>query len=181
MDGGMTRDDIQRMAIEAGFSVYDMHDVDGQDLGISVEADDLGVLERFISLVDKETTSLCWAGALQADQQPYAWVVPPSNHIFRGEYAEHDAKREASCCGDTARAVPLYTLLRAPPAIWQRIPLANFVTRPPYVISAEAVDAARYRWLSMKHRKTLFGGAFTESEIDAAIDAEMLEAAKEAA
>jgi hypothetical protein len=63
MDGGMTRDDIQRMAIEAGFSVYDMHDVDGQDL-ISVEADDLGVLERFISLVAKETTSLCGTGAI---------------------------------------------------------------------------------------------------------------------
>ncbi len=43
----MTKDDINRMAREAGFVLYDMHNVDGQDLGESVEANDFKALERF--------------------------------------------------------------------------------------------------------------------------------------
>jgi hypothetical protein len=45
----MTRDYIIHMAQEAGFVLYDMHDVDGQDLGESVEADDFKALERFFN------------------------------------------------------------------------------------------------------------------------------------
>ena len=47
----MTRNDIISMAREAGFFLYDLHDIDGQDLGESVEADDFGVLERFARLL----------------------------------------------------------------------------------------------------------------------------------
>lgn len=43
----MSKEFIIRMAQEAGFVLYDMHDVDGQDLGESVEANDFKVLERF--------------------------------------------------------------------------------------------------------------------------------------
>lgn len=45
----MIRDDIIHMAREAGFVLYDMHDVNGQDLGESVEADDFKALERFFN------------------------------------------------------------------------------------------------------------------------------------
>ncbi|CAB4166126.1 hypothetical protein UFOVP835_17 [uncultured Caudovirales phage] len=45
----MTRDYIIHMAQEAGFVLYDMHDVNGQDLGESVEADDFKALERFFN------------------------------------------------------------------------------------------------------------------------------------
>jgi hypothetical protein len=41
--------DILELAREAGFVLYDMHDVDGQDLGESVEADDFKALERFFN------------------------------------------------------------------------------------------------------------------------------------
>lgn len=53
------RDDILRMAREAGFVLYDMHDVDGQDLGESVEADDHGALERFAALVAAAEREAC--------------------------------------------------------------------------------------------------------------------------
>lgn len=43
----MSKEFIIRMAREAGFVLYDMHDVDGQDLGESVEANDFKALERF--------------------------------------------------------------------------------------------------------------------------------------
>lgn len=45
----MIRDDTIRMAQEAGFDAHDMHDVDVQDLGESVEADDFKALERFFN------------------------------------------------------------------------------------------------------------------------------------
>ena len=47
----MTRDDIIQWAKEAGFSLYDLHDVDGQDLGESVEADDFDALVRLAEAV----------------------------------------------------------------------------------------------------------------------------------
>ena len=47
----MTRDDIIQWAKEAGFSLYGLHDVDGQDLGESVEADDFDALVRFAEAV----------------------------------------------------------------------------------------------------------------------------------
>ena len=47
----MTRDDIIQWAKEAGFSLYAMHDVDGEDLGESVEADDFDALVRLTGAV----------------------------------------------------------------------------------------------------------------------------------
>lgn len=46
--------------------------------------------------------------------EPYGWNVPPMTQIYRGEFAEADAKAEARRCGGTAKAIPLYAV---PPAI----------------------------------------------------------------
>ena len=55
----MSRNDIIRMARKAGFVLYDLHDIDGQDLGESVEADDFGALERFAALVSDAKGEAC--------------------------------------------------------------------------------------------------------------------------
>jgi hypothetical protein len=45
---------IRELAEQAGFYFYDMHDIDGQDLGESIEADKWSVAEKFAELIVKE-------------------------------------------------------------------------------------------------------------------------------
>lgn len=49
------RDTAIDLAKQAGFFLYDLHDVDGHDLGESVEADSFDAIERFAKLVEKRT------------------------------------------------------------------------------------------------------------------------------
>jgi hypothetical protein len=44
-------DQIKQLAESAGFYFYDLHDVDGQDLGETVEADDWAAVARLVNLV----------------------------------------------------------------------------------------------------------------------------------
>lgn len=39
---------------------------------------------------------------------PYAWAIDACSKMWRGEFAEMDAKAEAARCGGTCRAFPLY-------------------------------------------------------------------------
>ena len=55
----MTYDQIMTMAKAYGFSLYAMHDVDGQDLGESVEADSFGVLYNFAAAVAASEREAC--------------------------------------------------------------------------------------------------------------------------
>ena len=59
----MTNEEITQMACEAGFVLYDMHDVDGEDLGESIESDDYGALFRFAALVAAKEREACAAVA----------------------------------------------------------------------------------------------------------------------
>ena len=45
---------IRELAEQAGFYFYDMHNVDGQDLGETVEADSWHVPEAFAKLIVQE-------------------------------------------------------------------------------------------------------------------------------
>jgi hypothetical protein len=45
---------IKKLAETAGFYFYDMRDVDGQDLGESIEADKWSVAEEFVDLIVRE-------------------------------------------------------------------------------------------------------------------------------
>lgn len=45
---------IRELAERAGFYFYDMHDVDGQDLGETIEADSWVAAEKFTELIIKE-------------------------------------------------------------------------------------------------------------------------------
>ena len=45
---------IKKLAETAGFYFYDMHDVDGQDLGESIEADEWSAAEKFAELIVRE-------------------------------------------------------------------------------------------------------------------------------
>lgn len=47
-------DKIKELAKRAGFYFYDMHDVDGQDLGETIEADSWSVAEKFAELIVRE-------------------------------------------------------------------------------------------------------------------------------
>ncbi len=55
----MIEEEIIKMAKQAGFYMYDMHDVDGEDLGESVEADSYEVLTRFARLVAAREREAC--------------------------------------------------------------------------------------------------------------------------
>ena len=45
---------IKKLAEHSGFHFYDMHDVDGQDLGETVEADSWTAAEKFAELIIKD-------------------------------------------------------------------------------------------------------------------------------
>lgn len=45
---------IRKLAEQAGFHFYDMHDVDGQDLGETVEADSWAVVTTFAKIILEE-------------------------------------------------------------------------------------------------------------------------------
>ena len=45
---------IKQLAEQAGFYFYDLHNVDGQDLGETVEADSWSAVEKFAELIVKE-------------------------------------------------------------------------------------------------------------------------------
>ena len=47
--------------------------------------------------------------AAQPEQEPVAWAVQACSKMWRGEYAEIDAKAEAKRIGGTCVAYPLYT------------------------------------------------------------------------
>ena len=49
--------------------------------------------------------------------QPYAWTVSASGRMWFGKFAEHDARIEATHCGGTVAAFPLYTV-PAEPVAW---------------------------------------------------------------
>lgn len=40
---------IKKLAEKSGFYFYDLHDIDGQDLGETIEADDWKAAEKFIN------------------------------------------------------------------------------------------------------------------------------------
>ena len=56
------------------------------------------------------------AGAV-AEQEPVAWAVQACSKMWRGEFAEIDAKAEAKRIGGTCVAYPLYTT--PPQRSWQ--------------------------------------------------------------
>lgn len=45
---------IKELAEQAGFHFYDMHDVDGQDLGETIEADDWSAVQKFAESIVRE-------------------------------------------------------------------------------------------------------------------------------
>lgn len=50
---------IRKLAEQAGFYFYDMHDVDGQDLGESIEADSFSAADKFAELLIQECAQIC--------------------------------------------------------------------------------------------------------------------------
>jgi len=45
---------IKELAKEAGFYFYDLHDVDGEDLGETIEADGWNTVEKFAEMIVRE-------------------------------------------------------------------------------------------------------------------------------
>ena len=50
---------IKKLAEQSGFYFYDLHDIDGQDLGETIEADDWESMERFANLIIEECIDIC--------------------------------------------------------------------------------------------------------------------------
>lgn len=62
---------IRELAEQAGFYFYDMHNVDGQDLGETVEADSWRVPEAFAKLIIQE----CLEQVRDEVQYEYDWKL----------------------------------------------------------------------------------------------------------
>ena len=45
---------IKELAEQSGFNFYDLHDIDGQDLGETVEADSWSAVDKFAELIIDE-------------------------------------------------------------------------------------------------------------------------------
>ena len=63
---------IRELAEQAGFYFYDMHDVDGQDLGETIEADSWTAAEKFAELIVRECVGVVEGGRFLHDQAPTA-------------------------------------------------------------------------------------------------------------
>lgn len=61
---------IKELAEQAGFYFYDMHDVDGEDLGETIEADSWTAAEKFADMIIKECAKVCYrTGVLEQDER----------------------------------------------------------------------------------------------------------------
>ena len=49
--GGKMNEQIRKLAEEAGFYFYDMHNVNGEDLGETIEADSWSAADKFAELI----------------------------------------------------------------------------------------------------------------------------------
>ena len=49
---------IRELAEQSGFYFYDLHDVDGEDLGETIEADSWTAAEKFAELIVRECAEL---------------------------------------------------------------------------------------------------------------------------
>ena len=65
---------IKKLAEQSGFYFYDLHDIDGQDLGETIESDDWESMERFAKLIIRECAEI----ALREDHEPYECIL---NHF----------------------------------------------------------------------------------------------------
>lgn len=63
-------DKIKELAKRAGFYFYDMHDVDGQDLGETIEADSWSVAENFAELIVRDCIEIVEASKAGFSQVP---------------------------------------------------------------------------------------------------------------
>jgi pyrrolidone-carboxylate peptidase len=84
---------IKQLAEQAGFYFYDMHNVDGQDLGESIEADEWSAAEKFAELIvreciDKIETHQIPVGNSAAGEMACEWTYAALKEI-RDEIKEH--------------------------------------------------------------------------------------------
>jgi len=54
----MNSEKLKELAEQSGFHFYDLHDIDGQDLGETVEADSWSAVDKFAELIVKECVEL---------------------------------------------------------------------------------------------------------------------------
>ncbi len=45
----------------------------------------------------------------QPEPEPFCWMITGSNQVYRGAYAEYDARNEAKIVGGDCVAFPLFT------------------------------------------------------------------------
>ena len=66
---------IKKLAETAGFYFYDMHDVDGQDLGESIEADEWSAAEKFAELIVRECSNVAWQHTPDTEELEYSHLI----------------------------------------------------------------------------------------------------------
>lgn len=69
---------LKELAKQSGFYFYDLHDIDGQDLGESVEADSWSAIDKFAELIIQECGNVLDIGC----SHPYNSVMPKLKDHF---------------------------------------------------------------------------------------------------
>lgn len=72
---------IKKLAEQSGFCFYNMHDVDGQDLGETVEADSWEAAEKFTKLIVRECVETMKMGK-RCDLYTGEWLDTPDNAVI---------------------------------------------------------------------------------------------------
>ena len=72
---------IKALAEQSGFCFYNMHDVDGQDLGETVEADSWDAVEHLTRLIVLECVETLKMGK-RCDPYTGEWLDTPDNAVI---------------------------------------------------------------------------------------------------
>lgn len=75
----MMNERIKKLAEQSGFYFYDMHDVDGQDLGESIEADNWAAAEKFAELIVRECMGII---SDESEKVSDEWRCKDGKHIW---------------------------------------------------------------------------------------------------
>lgn len=78
---------IRELAKQSGFHFYDLHDIDGQDLGETVEADSWSAVDKFAELIVKECATV-----LDTKIQPPSHPFNSIGHKLKEHYINDEGE-----------------------------------------------------------------------------------------
>ena len=81
---------IKKLAEQSGFYFYDLHDIDGQDLGETIESDDWESMERFAELIIQDVINSIESTGFNHVQKHGLRTTILSNLGYKYPYSEFE-------------------------------------------------------------------------------------------